>query len=106
MELFDGRFDEPHAAVVAHEFDVAEKILERIEFHQIAGAGENLKLVAFVKAHGRSEIADDERDGLAEVPIGWISDEAGTGVRVSSDRRRGCGTHWYGLRGKRRGGRL
>src|SRR2546430_1991627 len=28
------------------------------------------------------EIADDERDRLAEIPVGWIADQSGAGVGV------------------------
>ena len=79
------RLDQPHAAVVAVQLLVAEELVDAVELRQVAVGRDDLEVRALPQVHGRREVADDERDRLAEVPVGRVADEAGAGVGVGGD---------------------
>ena len=85
VEALDRGLDQPRAAIVAVQALVLEEGAHAVEAGQVAVGRHDLEVRAFPKLHRRAEVADDEGDGLSEVPVRRVADQPGSGAGVGGD---------------------
>ncbi len=94
-EPLDGGFDQPDAAVVAVQGDIARQVVDAAKPGAVLFGQHDLDGVPLVEDHLRREIAHDQRDRPAVVPVGGIAHERGPRVRAlpDDDHRRSRSTN-------------
>ena len=82
QEALDRGLYQAQAAVIAVEPHVLRQLLQGGKIHAVLLAGGDIEEGGFVAGHPRRKVAQDDRDGLAEVPIRGVADQAGPTVRA------------------------
>ena len=88
-ESLYGGLHQADAAVIAVQVDVLRKLFNGSEPAVIFLAEDDLHLVPFVKRRFGPVVADDERDRLAGVAVGRVSDQPRPGVGPLADQEHG-----------------
>src|SRR4051812_33514107 len=88
-ELLDRSFDQSHAAVVAVQLHVADEVVDGAEAVLALRAEDEFHVVPLVEDGLDVEILDDQRDGLAVVPVRRVADQAGAGAGALADEEHG-----------------
>ena len=78
-ELRDG-LEQADAAIVAEKLDVLQQVVRRVEGGVVYVARHETELRRLVQRHLRGEVAEGERDRLAEVTVGRVAKESRTRV--------------------------
>ena len=79
-EPLDRRLDQPDAAVVAVQSNVAREVVDRVEPRAVIVGQHDLDRVPLVERDLRPVVANAERQRLAVIAVGRIAEQAGTGV--------------------------
>src|SRR5205807_9304583 len=94
-EFPDGGFQQPHAAVVAVQLDVAGEGLDRLEAHPVLAGRHDFDVLPLVEDDLGAEVAHAERDGLAVVAVGRVADQPGPGIGLATeDKHAECSNHY------------
>ena len=78
-KAFDGGFDQPNAAVVAVEFYILRQVVDGTEPRAVILGEHDVHGIPLIQHSLRPEVAHNQRDRLAVITVGRITEESGSG---------------------------
>ena len=80
VKTFNRGLEQTNPAIVAVQIHIADQFLDAPETRLVLLAGKNLQLGALIQQDFHTEVAERERDRLAEKPIRGITHQPGPGI--------------------------